>query len=248
MSKLRKKFNTGNITNIHEVSELGKKKLNPKDLISLTPLNEKQSQFFEAMYTQTPVIFQTGCAGTGKSMLALYAALSEVLEPSSPYDKVVIVRSAVQSRDIGFTPGDESEKAAVYELPYKGIVGEIFKYSGNQYENLKALGHLEFVTTSFMRGVTYNRAIVIYDELQNSNYVELATAITRMGHNSKIVFCGDFRQNDLAGKRGEKSGFEDFKAVVNQMPYGMVKFIDYGIDDVVRSGIAREFIRAEFSQ
>ena len=156
----------------------------------------------------------------------------------------MIVRSAVQARDIGFLKGDETEKNKVYEAPYRALCDELLTFKSNNYENLKAKHLVEFCNTSFLRGITLDDTIVIVDEAQSMTYHELSTIMTRVGVNSRIIFCADLKQNDLH-KRGDKTGLPKLLEVIEKMPSNLIDVIEYRPDDIVRSGIVKEFLLAE---
>lgn len=214
------------------------------DIKPLQAKTDKQAQFIKAFFQQVPILIQYGSAGTGKTAVALYCALSEVLDRSTPYDKIIIIRSAVQARDIGFLKGTEKEKNEAYEIAYAGLCDELMIYKSNNYRNLKERGIIEFHNTSFMRGQTWNNTIVIVDECQSATYHELSTAMTRLGTDSKIIFCGDMKQSDLH-KKGDVSGLPQLMKVLEKMPEGMVEFVIYTPEDIVRSGLVKEFLLAE---
>lgn len=213
-------------------------------LVAFAPKTQPQSEFFQAYESQIPLILQVGSAGTGKTVCALYCALRDVFDPDTPYDNVMIIRSAVQAREIGFLKGDEEEKNAAYESPYIALCDQLLVYKTRNYEFLKKRGLINFETTSFLRGQTFDRTIVIVDEFQSMTYHELSTIITRVGLYSKIVFCGDFKQSDLH-RKGDDSGFFKFMKTISLMPEQMSKVITYLPEDNVRSGISREFLLAE---
>lgn len=218
-----------------------RKKFTTKDLVSFSVKTEGQRNFLKSFYSQIPFIIQKGYPGTGKSTIALYAAFSEVFDEMTPYDKVVIVRSAVQTRAIGFMPGNEEEKTEPYEKPYKNITSDIIKYK-NPYNNLKALNYLEFMLTTHIRGLTFDRCIMILDEVQNMDSHEIFSVLTRAGEQCKIIVCGDKRQDDLFRQK-EVSGFD----YVNKLSSKMKNYdvVEYTIDDIVRSDLCKEIIIAD---
>lgn len=245
MAKAKKVFNTKNETDPSKVAELGnKKRFHPNDLISISPRNERQEQFFVSYYSQTPMIIQQGAAGTGKSTMAMYCAFSEVFDQSTVYDKVIVIRSAVASRDIGFLPGTEEDKAAPYEEPYVQISDELIKYN-KPYDNLKALGYLEFRLSDKLRGLTFNDCVIVIDEVQNMERHELLTIITRAGYNCKILICGDSKQDDLCGKKGQKSCFKYLQDLTELMDQSFVDTITYTIDDCQRNPLVKEILKAD---
>ncbi len=207
------------------------------ELRKISPLTPNQERTFNA-YNNGYNLILHGYAGTGKSYISLYLALKEILSGSLIYDKIVIVRSVVPSRDIGFLPGSIKEKIKVYEEPYKEICDELFG-RGDGYDVLKMKQLIEFTTTSFLRGTTFNNAIVIVDELQNMTFPELDTVMTRMGEHSKVIFCGDFRQTDLT-KEAEKSGIKHFINITKKM--SRFEYVEFEKQDIVRSGLVKDYI------
>lgn len=207
------------------------------NLKHIEPLTHNQARAFEAYYNDQNLMLH-GIAGTGKSFMALYLALKEVLSGRSEYKKIVIVRTVVPTRDMGFMPGNAKEKAKVYEGPYYAICNELFG-RGDSYEYLKGRGIIEFMSTSFIRGITLNDCIVIVDEMQNANMHELDSVITRIGHNCKVIFCGDFRQSDFT-KEHERAGLLDFMRIIERMKH--FTLIEFNQNDIVRSALVKEYI------
>jgi predicted ribonuclease YlaK len=221
--------------------EVPKKKFSKYDLKEIQPITYSQNRVFEEWGEESSLVLN-GQAGTGKTLLAMYLSLREIMSGQSPYKKLVIIRSTSPVREMGFLPGDESEKAAVYELPYKQLCDDIFK-KGNQYQSLKDAGTIEFLPTAFIRGITLNDSIVILDEAQNLNYPELSTVVTRVGKSSKLIICADQKQSDLNYNKNDTSGYPKFYAISKMMP--SFRTVEFGIDDIVRSGLVKEFLLAE---
>ena len=219
-----------------------KKKLNQQQqqnhfsLRTISPLTLNQSSTFKA-FEQGKHLLLHGVAGTGKTYISLYLALNEVLNKSR-YKHIVVIRSVVPSRDMGFLPGSAKEKARVYEEPYKMICDDLFG-RGDGYDILKMKHMLDFTTTSFLRGVTFNDAIIIVDECQNMIQQELDTVMTRVGNNCRILFCGDFRQTDLA-KHEERRGLLTFMNILDKM--SCFEKIEFGKEDIVRSALVKSYI------
>lgn len=216
-----------------------KKTFNLKDLIHIQPKTSNQKEVFKSWSNNDHILLK-GSAGTGKTFLAMYLALREVLDKETSYDKVIIVRSTLPVRDQGFLPGTEEEKSAVYELPYNSICNELFKFS-KSYSNLKASGYVEFMSTSYIRGITLSNAIVIVDESQNLNDDELSSIITRCGQDTRFIFAGDTKQSDAKGMI-DRTSLERFERII-----GHVRSFDtitFTVDDVVRSGLVKEWIIA----
>ena len=222
-------------------SEPKERKLRIDDLASLKPLTATQKLAIEE-YRDGKNLMLHGVSGTGKTYLASSLAFEEVLDPSYPYQKVVYVRSAVSTREIGFLKGDEKEKVAVYELPYVAICRELFGLS-NSYELLKNQGAVDFISTSFIRGHTFKDTILIVDEFENLNFHELDSIITRPGENCKVIFCGDYAQSDFT-KTNEKTGCLDFMKIIRELKdYSLIEF---GIPDIVRSKAVKDYIIAKY--
>jgi phosphate starvation-inducible protein PhoH len=207
------------------------------NLKKIEPLTDNQKLSFEA-YSQNKNLMLHGIAGTGKSFISLYLALNQVLAETSQYRKIVIVRSVVPTRDMGFLPGNNKEKAKVYEAPYYAICTELFGRS-DAYEYLKNRNIIDFISTSFIRGITLNDSIVIVDEIANLTGHELDSVITRIGKNCKVIFCGDFRQSDFT-KDQEKNGLMDFMRVIKRMR--SFEFVDFQKEDIVRSSMVKSYI------
>lgn len=210
------------------------------DIKSVKPLTENQRLAFEANANDQNVMMH-GIAGTGKSFLGVYFALQEILSGLSSRKSLVIVRSVVPTRDMGFLPGTAKEKAAVYEAPYVAICTELFG-RGDAYQLLVNKGVIKFISTSFVRGINVNDSIILVDEAQNLNGHELDTVMTRIGKNTRILFAGDFRQSDFTRDQ-EKSGLKLFMNVLKSMRE--FAFIDFKKEDIVRSNLVKSYIIAK---
>ena len=220
-----------------------KKPINSEAMVPIEAITDNQKIVFDA-YNEGKHLFLYGCAGTGKTFITLYLALREVLDPFTPYNKVVLVRSLVSTREIGFLPGDHEDKSALYQIPYKNMVKYMFELpTDNEFEmlwgNLKTQESVTFWSTSFIRGTTLDDSIIIVDESQNLNFHELDSIITRVGENCKIKFCGDVAQTDLV-KTNEKNGILDFMKIVERMPEFVLT--EFGIEDIVRSGLVKSYL------
>ena len=201
------------------------------EILEIEALTRNQVRAFES----TNNLILHGVAGTGKTFVACYLAFDDMAKRE--YEKLVIIRSAVPTRDIGFLPGNEKEKASVYEEPYKDIAIDIFG-RGDAYQILKTKGLVEFMTTSYIRGITLRNATIVIDECQNMSFHELDSIITRVGQGCRVILCGDFRQSDL-----KNSGMNEFLTVIKRME--CFDFIEFGIDDIVRSEFVKQYIIAK---
>ena len=223
-----------------------KKPINTDYLVDIEPLTDNQQRLFD-QYADGKHIVAYGTAGTGKTFITLFNAMQDVLDETTPYERIYLVRSLVSTREIGFLPGDHEDKADIYQIPYKNMVKYMFQMPSDAdfemlYGNLKSQETIKFWSTSFLRGTTLDNSIIIVDEFQNLNFHELDSIITRVGENTKICFCGDARQSDL-NKANEKNGIVDFMNILRKMP--SFDIIEFGIDDIVRSGLVKEYITAK---
>jgi hypothetical protein len=225
-----------------------KRPINSGLLKEIQPLTDNQELLCKHYDLQQNIVAY-GVAGTGKSFVVLYKALKEVMDERTPYDKIYIVRSLVPTREIGFLPGDHEDKSSLYQIPYKNMMRNMFNMQSDEeyemiYGKLKEQGTISFWSTSFIRGTTLDNAIIIVDEFQNANFHELCSIITRVGEDSKIMFCGDATQSDLI-KTSERNGIINFMKILRTMP--SVDIIEFGIDDVIRSGLVKEFLMAQYA-
>ncbi len=223
-----------------------RKPLSADYLVEIDPLTDNQKRLFDS-YVDGKHLVAYGCAGTGKTFITLYNALCDVLDERTPYERIYLVRSLVATREIGFLPGSHEDKADIYQIPYKNMVKYMFQMPSDAdfemlYGNLKSQETIKFWSTSFLRGTTLDNAIVIVDEFQNLNFHELDSIITRVGENTKICFCGDASQSDLQ-KTNERNGIVDFMSVLRKMP--SFDIIEFGVEDIVRSGLVKEYIIAK---
>ena len=217
-------------------------KLRVDDLKTFDPLTENQKLFFDAYKRGDYFVALHGVAGTGKTFCALYKALEEVMDKSNPFRKIIVVRSAVQSREVGHLPGDVQEKMEIYQQPYRQICETLFDRK-DAWDRLEEQGFIEFISTSFIRGMSFDDAIIIVDEMQNLTFEEIDTVMTRVGYRSKILWCGDYRQTDLNKKKNDMSGILKFFDIA----YHMSAFtkIEFTPDDIVRSSLVKDYILAK---
>ena len=221
--------------------------VNSDMMVPVEPLTENQERIFKA-WDEGKHLFIYGCAGTGKTFCALYKALFDSLKSTPAFERVYLVRSLVATREIGFLPGDHEDKSSLYQIPYKNMVKYMFEMGNDTdfdmlYGQLKAQESIKFWSTSFLRGVTLDNSVIIIDEMQNLNFHELDSIITRVGENSRIVFCGDAMQTDLVKDR-EKNGIHDFMRILEMMPEDF-EMVEMGIDDICRSGLVRNYLLAK---
>lgn len=207
------------------------------NLRTIQPQTESQKVAYDA-WREGDNLAMVGTAGTGKTFLGLYLALEEVMDKSTPYDSVRIIRSAVPTREVGFLPGSIDEKLDAFTGPYRAACAELFE-DERAYEKLVHNKYIQFESTSYIRGVTFDNTIVLVDEMQNLNYHELDSVITRIGHCSKIIFCGDYKQSDFK-QQSDKNGINTFLEILEQLKHFSV--IEFTWEDIVRSGLVRDYI------
>lgn len=206
------------------------------------PLTSNQKKFFDAYKQGDYFIALHGVAGTGKTFIAMYRALEEVLDKANPFNRIIIVRSAVPSREVGHLPGDINEKTEIYRQPYQQICQTLFGRP-DAYQRLEEQGHIEFISTSFIRGMSFDDAIILVDEMQNMTFEEIDTVMTRVGYRSKIIWCGDYRQTDLNKKKNDVTGILKFFDIAMHM--SAFTKIEFTADDIVRSSLVKEYILAK---
>ena len=221
--------------------------INSNQLVTVNPIGENQQKVFDA-WAKEKNLFLTGSAGTGKTFVLLHLAFKAVLDKGQPYDKVVLVRSLLPSRDIGFLPGTLEEKSDLYQDPYRILIRYLFEMPSEQghnvlYSKLIEQGSLEFYSTSFLRGQTFDRSIIIVDEASNMIFQELDTIMTRVGQDSMICFAGDMAQSDLRKHNGDKNGYHNFQVILEEMDEFEV--VEFGIGDIIRSGLVRSYLIAK---
>lgn len=219
------------------------KNLRSSDLTKVVPKTESQEKVFDA-YRKGKHLMLLGFPGTGKTFIALYLALKDVLNRQYGPTQIMLIRSAVPTRDIGFLPGDIDEKTDVYQTPYMHMMYQMFENTMEPYDQLIADGTIEFAVSSFLRGVTLDNKIVIVDEAQNLNFHELDSVITRVGENTRIIFCGDYHQTDFS-KEHEKMGILLFENIIKEIK--SFECVRFNIGDIVRSGLVKDYIMAKIN-
>ena len=217
-------------------------------LVEMKGVTKNQLEVFK-QYAEGKNLFLYGPAGTGKTLVILYNAIKEVLDPKTNYNCIYIVRSLMPTRSLAFMPGDEQDKSSLYQVPYDNMLRLMFKLSSEEqfdmmYEELKKQGNVAFLSTSFLRGITLDNAIILVDECQNLNFHELDTIMTRVGQSSKIMFSGDFDQTDLR-EDDEKAGLGQFIKIINEMKE--FYSCEFDIGDIVRSGLVRSYIIQKYN-
>jgi phosphate starvation-inducible PhoH-like protein len=212
-------------------------KLRIEHLITLEPLTKSQENVFASWKDGFNLVL-SGSAGTGKTYISTYLSLLDIMDKNKPEQKLVIVRSAVPTRDMGFLPGTLEEKEDAYKAPYYSILTDLFE-DKDAWRKIEIAKQIEFLTTSFIRGITLTDCVVLIDESQNLTYHELCSVITRLGNNCRIILCGDYYQSDFT-KSGDREGLEKFTKILENMK--LFDHIEFTWEDIVRSGLVRDFI------
>lgn len=210
-------------------------------MVTIEALTPNQEKFFEIYKRGGYFTFLLGSPGVGKTMIAMAKAIEDVLDKSSTFKQLVVVRSTVSTRDQGFLPGTIEEKSEIYELPYKEIAQTLFNRT-DAWSRLKEQGYARFIPSSYIRGISIDDSIVLVDEVQNMTWGELSSIIGRVGHRSKIIFAGDKFQNDLTRQKNDVSGLDEFLRVAKTMDE--FEAVYFTPDDIVRSSLVKSFIVA----
>lgn len=216
---------------------------NHLDLSIVKPKTDNQADAFDSFNNHHQHLLLHGVAGTGKSYIGIYLLLKEMERNPDLYKQLIIIRNVVPTRDMGFLPGNSKEKAREYEAPYVSLFSDMYE-RGDAYSLMKTKQLVDFQTTSFIRGITLKDCVVFIDEVQNMSAHELNSLITRVGENVRIVMAGDVRQSDL-DKRREYSGLKDFMSIISRMK--SFDLIEFGVEDIVRSALVKEYIIARTS-
>lgn len=225
----------------HQPSTSNSLKIKLDHLKTFDALTENQEKFFEMYRGGGYFIGLFGSPGVGKTFLAMYRAIEEVLSKDNPFKQIVVVRSMVQLREIGHLPGSLEEKQEIYELPYKEICHTLFGRA-DAWERLKEQGYARFISTTAIRGISIDDSIILVDECQNMNFPEVNTVMSRVGHRSKIIFCGDYKQTDLIKSNKDQSAFNEFRQIASHMK--AFQEVYFTPNDIVRSSLVKDWIIA----
>jgi phosphate starvation-inducible PhoH-like protein len=209
------------------------------ELTDIGPITDNQIKAFQS-YSNNEHMFLLGSAGTGKTFISIYLAMKEIEQRKTRRNKLIIIRTSQPTKNMGFLKGDEKQKMEVYEAPYRSIVNNLFNRD-DAYDILKLKGIIDFQSTSFLRGVTFDDSIILLDEVQSMSKVEWITVLTRVGDKSRVIICGDTKQDDLTSERfNEQTGVYHLIDVFDSMPN--TSLVTFTEDDIVRSGFVRDLI------
>lgn len=212
-----------------------------RDCKDIVPLTDRQDDAFRSWYQRADShLALLGSAGVGKTLLACYLGINEVLNPKTPQKQLIIVRAANATKEIGFLPGTKEEKEEIFQLPYFDVFRFLFNRAAT-YRDMCDAGVIKFTTTSHIRGLTFENAIVIFDEIQSASRHDIDSLATRLGDDSRLIMIGDGYQNDLHSKRGtEVSGFDYAVGMMHKIDdFDVIQFTH---DDIVRSGFVKKWI------
>ncbi|MCB1123322.1 MAG: PhoH family protein, partial [Verrucomicrobiae bacterium] len=224
----------GRIAELHQlvdeplVLKFPKKKLIPKTL--------NQKRYLEAIFAKE-IVFGIGPAGTGKTYLAMAAAIHALLQ--GEIEKIILTRPAVEAGEaLGFLPGDLEEKITPYLRPlYDAIHDMLGKENGDK---LMEKGVIEIAPLAYMRGRTLSKAFIILDEAQNTSSEQMMMFLTRLGDNSRMIVTGDITQIDLP--RNKESGLRGITHILNHIPE--IELFYFESFDVVRHPLVQKIIEA----
>lgn len=206
------------------------------DRKAVRPRTPTQALYLKALESND-VVFGIGPAGTGKTYLAVAAAVAALR--GKKVDRIVLVRPAVEAGEsLGFLPGDMQEKVDPYLRPMYDALADLMSY--DKMRRFLEMGVIEIAPLAFMRGRTLSNAFVILDEAQNTTVRQMKMFLTRMGLNSRAVITGDLTQIDL--RNPETSGLVKIQAILGHVPD--IKFVYFHPEDVVRHRLVREIIHA----
>lgn len=226
-----------------KISVKNSKELSIRGLMLSSPYlqyrNESQKKFVEKIH-KNEMIFCCGPAGTGKSMLKIYKALMLIYDNNSPYEKLIIIKPAVEAEEkLGFLPGDEKDKISVY---VKSSLDLIDKMIGKKVrEDLVEFGFIEVRSLAYMRGDNIDKSILIVEEAQNITKGQMKLLLTRIGENSKFIISGDLEQSDRFSDSihsGFAEVFQLFKGIKG------VAFHIFTVKEIVRNPIVCKIIHA----
>ena len=203
---------------------------------STVPKNDHQRDYNRVLYGMKPMVFAVGPAGTGKTMLACYAAIQGLNDDS--FKKIVLTRPAVSvEEDIGYLPGTLEEKMDPWTRPIMDIFGEF--YNQTQIASMIKEKVIEICPLAYMRGRTFKNSFIIADEMQNSTPNQMKMLLTRIGDDSKMVITGDLRQHD---RKYDENGLKDIYERIKDRTHKRIECITFEHTDIERSPIVKDIL------
>ncbi len=211
-----------------------------RDMTPVVARNDAQAQYLNAIENKS-LIFATGEAGCGKTWISAAKAAEALIHKD--VDKIIVTRPVLQAdEDLGFLPGDISEKFAPYFRPVYDVLVKRLGASFMQYCLRPEIGKVEIAPFAYMRGRTFENAVVILDEAQNVTAAQMKMFLTRLGENVTVIVNGDITQCDLPS--GVKSGLSD--ALARFVEDEMVGIVQFTKDDCVRSALCQRTLNAYY--
>lgn len=203
---------------------------------STIPKNDHQRDYNRVLYGMKPMVFAVGPAGTGKTMLACYAAIQGLNDDS--FKKIILTRPAVSvEEDIGYLPGTLEEKMDPWTRPIMDIFAEF--YSQVQIASMIKEKIIEICPLAYMRGRTFKNSFIIADEMQNSTPNQMKMLLTRIGDDSKMVITGDLRQHD---RKYDENGLKDIYERIKDHTHKRIECITFEHADIERSPIVKDIL------
>jgi phosphate starvation-inducible PhoH-like protein len=221
-----------NVSRKEQITEIIKKKTKEKFL------SDNQKKYYDLL-VNNQITICSGPAGVGKSYIAMKAALDLLSDPSTPYEKIIIVRPAVEAEEkLGSLPGNVEEKLDPYIFPSYYLMNKIIGKEAR--EKLKHIDVIEVFALAYMRGMNIDNSILIFEEAQNSTPNQMKLLLTRIGFNSKFFISGDLEQTDRY-KDKKQSGLWD--AIEKFKDIHDVGVFEFDKQDVVRNPLISKILK-----
>ena len=201
-------------------------------------LSESQRKYYDIL-TKNQITICSGPAGVGKSYISMKAAIDLLSDPSTPYEKIIIVRPAVEAEEkLGSLPGNVEEKLDPYIFPTYYLMNKIIGKDAR--EKLKDIDVIEVFALAYMRGMNIDNSILIFEEAQNSTPNQMKLLLTRIGFNSKFFISGDLEQFDRHKDKTQTGLWDALKKFQNLDDVGTFEF---NPEDVVRNPLISKLLK-----
>ena len=201
-------------------------------------LSESQRKYYDIL-KNNQITICSGPAGVGKSYISMKTAIDLLADPSTPYEKIIIVRPAVEAEEkLGALPGNVEEKLDPYIFPSYYLMNKIIGKEAR--EKLKDIEVIEVFALAYMRGMNIDNSILIFEEAQNSTPNQMKLLLTRIGFNSKFFISGDLEQTDRYKDKTQSGLWDAIKKFQNLDDVGVFEF---GSEDVVRNPLISKILK-----